>query len=116
MKLELDALIAQGTWDPKPHRLPPGEKPIKCRFVFKNKTDGRHKSRLVCMGYSTIHGKHYFETFAPVVNSASMRLLMLYALENGLELDMCDVANAFVQAELPDNEVIYMDYPWHDWT
>jgi hypothetical protein len=36
---------------------------------------------------------------------------MLYALENGLELDMCDVANAFVQAELPDNEVIYMDYP-----
>jgi hypothetical protein len=116
MKEETDALEAQGTWDPIPAKVPPGAKAIKCRFVYKNKFDeqGRHtryKSRLVCMGYSTVYGVHYFETFAPVVNASSLRLLMLYALENELELEICDVDNAFVQADLSEDTVIYMEAP-----
>jgi hypothetical protein len=63
------------------------------------------------MGYSTVYGIHYFETFAPVVNASSLRLLMLYALEHELDLEMCDVDNVFVQADLPKDTVIYMEAP-----
>ena len=49
--------------------------------------------------------------FPPSLMLRPLRLLMLYALENSLDLEICDVDNAFVQAELPENEVIYMEAP-----
>ena len=52
---EFVSLIENGTFEPV--RLPPGRKPIGCRWVFKlkHKADGsvdRYKARLVAKGYS----------------------------------------------------------------
>lgn len=62
MEQELYALEENGTWSLQP--LPPGKKPIGCKWVYKIKfnPDGsveRYKARLVAKGYSQIEGLDY---------------------------------------------------------
>jgi len=45
---------------------PPDRKPVKCRWVFAKKSDGRFKAHLVAKGFSQIYGEDYNETFSPV--------------------------------------------------
>ena len=64
---------------------PAGVKPIKSRYVYKRKynKDGsfkKCKSRLVALGYSQVLGVDVFNTFAPVVKSITVRLLLALAL------------------------------------
>ena len=111
---ELDALHAMGTWTWPPTRPPPGAKVVNSRFVFKEKLDEhgnhlRYKARLVAQGFSMVPGLHYNETFAPVVTSASMRLLMLYALQHDLPLELIDFDNAYLYADL--EEEIWLRLP-----
>ncbi|GJF00142.1 hypothetical protein PsYK624_164210 [Phanerochaete sordida] len=109
---ELDALIANGTWEPCP--LPPGKKAIGNRWVFTQKflTDGeleRYKARLVIKGYAQRPGFDYFETFAPTVRMASVRItLCLSALED-LYLRSLDISNAYTNGVL--KEEVYMQQP-----
>ncbi|GJF00736.1 polyprotein [Phanerochaete sordida] len=109
---ELDALIANGTWEPCP--LPPGKKAIGNRWVFTQKflTDGeleRYKARLVIKGYAQRPGLDYFETFAPTVPMASVRVtLCLSALED-LYLRSLDISNAYTNGVL--KEEVYMQQP-----
>ena len=72
---ELTALKANNTWllvD-----LPPGKKPIGCKWVYKIKlkayvTIERFKARLVARGYTQTHGVDYDETFSPVVKLSTI--------------------------------------------
>ena len=45
---------------------PKGRTPIKCRWVFTIKSDGRKKARLVAKGFSQRPGIDYDETFSLV--------------------------------------------------
>ena len=61
---------------------PPGVKPIKSRYVYKRKysKDGsikKYMARLVASGYGQVPGVDVFNTFAPVVKSVTVRLLLL---------------------------------------
>jgi len=49
IKDEYDGLIEMGTW--KLVNLPKGRKPVKCRWTFVVKLDGRYKARLVAKGF-----------------------------------------------------------------
>ena len=62
---ELRSLIGAGTWEVQ--RLPPGVKPIGCRWVLTVKSDGRPKARLVARGFIQKHGVDFKETFAPTI-------------------------------------------------
>jgi hypothetical protein len=113
---EINSLIELKVWDEKSVPLPKGAKAVRCKFIFKDKFDenGQHlksKSRLVALGFSTIANVHYHETFAPVAHSATLRLVMLYALKNHLPLELMDVTTAFLYADLAENEVVYMQPP-----
>jgi histone deacetylase 1/2 len=109
---ELDSLITNGTFTVVP--LPDNRKPIKCKYVFKIKYDSdgtvdKFKARLVARGFSQKKGLDYNETFSPVVNAASLRLLLSIAAQNDLELDQLDVKTAFLLSTL--DEDLYMDIP-----
>jgi len=61
---EIDALHKNDTWELT--KLPPGQKTIKSKWVFKLKADGCYRAHLVAKGFTQIPGIDYDETFSPV--------------------------------------------------
>ena len=60
---------------------PAGVKPIKSRYVHKRKYNKygsikKYKARLVVLGYGQVPGVDVINTFAPVVKSIIVRLLL----------------------------------------
>jgi transposase InsO family protein len=109
---ELDALAKNNTWSMVD--LPPGRKPITCRWVYKYKLDRhneivRWKARLVARGFQQQQGLDYNETFAAVALMKSFRIIMAYAVAQGWELHQLDVNNAFLYSVL--DEEVYMVFP-----
>lgn len=93
-------------------KLPRGRKTISNRWVFRVKrgADGeiqRYKARLVCRGFSQIHGIDFNETFSPVARFDTIRAILSVAANEHLELAQFDVKTAFLNGSL--EEEIYMD-------
>jgi len=63
----------------------------------------------VARGFSQKYGIDYKETYAPVVEITSIRILMKVSIEFGLKLHQMDVKTAFLYASL--DEEIYMEAP-----
>lgn len=75
----MDSLIKVETWTPV--KLPSGCKPIACCWVFKIKRDEngnveRCKARLVIKECSQVKNFDYSETYAPVAQYESVRILL----------------------------------------
>jgi hypothetical protein len=109
---EYAALLENNTWEIV--KLPPGKKPIGCRWVWliKRKADGsieRFKARLVAQGFSQRPGLDYVEIFAPTFRPASLRLVLAIAAIQDLHLHSLDISSAFLNGEL--EEEIYMKQP-----
>ena len=109
---ELESMHKNSVWtlvDP-----PPGAEIIKSRWVFKIKLDEhnrpiRYKARLVAKGYEQTYGINYDETYAPVAQHKSIKLLMALVNELDLELKQIDFVTAFLNAKL--DHQIYMEQP-----
>jgi hypothetical protein len=83
---EMASLESNDTWELV--SLPPGCKAIGTKWEYKIKIDregtpDRYKSRLVALGYRQKQGVDYQETFAPVGNIGSIRLLLALAASKG---------------------------------
>jgi transposase InsO family protein len=105
MNEELKSLMEKDTWSIEP--LPPGAKPIKCRWVFalKYAPDGtvtRFKARLVAQGFRQIPGVDYFETYAPVTGLNTIRMMLSHAAAEDLEIKQLDVKTAFLNGSLEE--------------
>ncbi|KAK1422630.1 hypothetical protein QVD17_17916 [Tagetes erecta] len=112
MNKEMEALNRNKTWDLVD--LPPGRKPIGCKWVFKIKHDpsgaiSRYKARLVAKGYSQREGIDFDETFSPVVKMVTIRTVFSLAVQHNWPLYQLDVDNAFLYGDL--NEEVYMKPP-----
>ncbi|RVW97674.1 Retrovirus-related Pol polyprotein from transposon RE1 [Vitis vinifera] len=112
MQSELAALEANHTWSLT--SLPPGKKPIGCRWVYKIKrhSDGtieRFKARLVAKGYTQLEGIDYHDTFSPTAKMITVRCLLALAAAQNWSLHQLDVNNAFLHDDL--HEEIYMSPP-----
>lgn len=112
MKNEIASLKSNETWDLVD--LPPGKKPICCKWVFKTKRDAngkveKHKARLVAKGFTQVEGVDYKETFAPVVRYTTIRYLLAIAAKLQLRIQQMDAVTAFLNGEL--SEEIYMRQP-----
>jgi len=106
IKKELDSHLRNHTWDLVVRKH---QKTIGCRWIFKIKSDGRYKSRLVAQGYTQEHGIDYFETFAPVARLSTIRIMLALAARYRLHIQQMDVQTAFLYGEL--EEECYMEQP-----
>jgi hypothetical protein len=92
----------------------PWMKVISSVWAFKRKRfpDGsvlKLKARLCARGFEQIEGRDYFETFAPVVQWLTVRLILVMTIILGLENKQIDYTAAFVQA--PIDTDVYMEIP-----
>jgi Reverse transcriptase (RNA-dependent DNA polymerase) len=111
---ELATLQTAGTW--RLEEAPPGANIIGSKWVFKAKKDAsgfiaRYKARLVAQGFSQIGGVDYDDTYAPVARLASSRAIIAMANRLDLELHQVDIKGAYLNGELNDDEVLYMQHP-----
>jgi hypothetical protein len=98
--------------------LPKGKKTIKCGIVYKARRDKLGRllelcARVVGRGYSQIEGEDYFESYAPVVRYATLRVFFALACTLDMDLYHFDVNSAYLHAPL--KEEIYMEQlPGHE--
>jgi len=81
-------------------------------FKQKRFPDGalnKHKARLCAHGGQQTWGQDYWDTYAPVVTWASVRLLLFVAKIHGLKSKSIDFVLAFPQADL--DVPVYMELP-----
>ena len=93
---------------------PKGEHIISTKWIFRNKTDEednviRNKARLVAQGYSQMEGVDYDDTFAPVVDMESIRILLTLACHLRFNLYQMDVKTTFLTGLLKED--VYVTQP-----
>ena len=94
--------------------LPNNARPIKAIWSFKRKRkpDGellKHKARLCAHGGMQQWGDSYWETYSPVLNMLTVRLILAIAKIHNLDSKAIDFVLAFPQADLEED--IWMQLP-----
>jgi len=87
---------------------------VKTRYVYDIKHDSegnmtRYDARLVAQGFNQVPGRHFDETWAPVLSSATTRALFAVAAARDWEVHNVDVKTAFLNAKM-DKEM-YITLP-----
>ena len=74
------------------------------RKQYPNGSIRKLKARICARGFEQQHGVDYFETFAPVVQCMTVRIMLIFTILLGLEKKQIDYQSAFIQCKL-DNTV-----------
>nr|GEU64867.1 zinc finger, CCHC-type [Tanacetum cinerariifolium] len=101
----MDSIMGNNTWVLAD--LPPGCKPLSCKWIFKRKlkVDGaieKFKARLVIQGFKQKSGIDYFNTYAPVARISTIRLLIAMTSIHNLIIHQMDVKTAFLNSNLDE--------------
>ncbi|GJR06331.1 zinc finger, CCHC-type containing protein [Tanacetum coccineum] len=109
---EMDSIMGNNTWVLAD--LPPGCKPLGCKWIFKIKlkvdeTIVKFKARLVIQGFRQNSGINYFDIYAQVTRISTIRLLIAMASIYNLIIHQMDVKIGFLNGEL--DEEVYMNQP-----
>ena len=112
MEVEMKAIEDNRTWVVS--NLPPKQKAIGLKWVFKVKKDPdgkvvKHKARLVAKGYAQRQGVDFDEVFAPVARIETVRVLLALAAHGGWQVHHMDVKSAFLNGDL--TETVYVQQP-----
>jgi Reverse transcriptase (RNA-dependent DNA polymerase) len=91
----------------KKQGAPVGRRAINCKWIFKVVRNGIFRARLVACGYSQIPGFDFNESFAPINNHVSFRVMLISKLMWGLQASIIDEETAFLHRDL--SEEIYMN-------
>jgi transposase InsO family protein len=109
---EIDSLVRNQTWDVVPRG--PNVKTVGTKWVFSVKKNERgdivrYKARLVGQGFRQRFGVNFFETYAPVANMNSIRIVLAVCCARGFLIYQFDVDTAFLYGTL--DEVVFMEIP-----
>ncbi|GBM32986.1 Retrovirus-related Pol polyprotein from transposon TNT 1-94 [Araneus ventricosus] len=108
MKNELDSLNKHKVWEIVDR--PAKTKLVKSKWVYSLKQsdngETKYKARLVAAGFNQIKNKDYLESYSPVVNIESFRLLIALASKLNLMVRFFDVKTAYLYSDI--EETVYM--------
>jgi hypothetical protein len=112
MKIEVASLLQQRTWKTTPHSEV--GRVLKFTWVFKFKrlpdgTPSKFKARFCVRGDLQKEGIDFFETYAPVYQWSTVRMILTMVLQNGWATKQVDCTNAFAQAKM--KETVYIEAP-----
>jgi hypothetical protein len=88
--------------------------PSTWAFKIKRYPDGRvkkFKARFYARSDRQKEGIDYFETWAPVVQWSTVRIVMILAIKLKLISVQCDITATFVHGRVPLTEMIYVHQP-----
>ena len=113
-KVELNTLENMGAWEVVKRTAE--MKVIKSTWAFKIKRypDGlikKFKARFCARGDMQVEGRDFFETYAPVVQWTTVRLMLILEVLLDLKSKQGDVTAAFLHAHLDENEKVYVEMP-----
>jgi hypothetical protein len=114
MRIEFKTLTEEfDCWEYVPN---PGTHVLPSTWAFKIKRypDGRvkkFKARFCARGDRQQEGIDYFETWAPVVQWSTVRIVMTLAVKLNLISVQCDITAAFIHGCVPPTETIYVHQP-----
>jgi hypothetical protein len=113
MDAELLLHERNGTWTLVPRGT--ANRIIGCRWVFTKKRDQhghvvRYKARLVAKGFKHKFGIEFFETYSPVANMNSIRVVLAVCAAYEYRMEQLDADTAFLNSELKDR--VYMEVPF----
>ena len=116
IQLEINSLFKYGVWRLEP--LPPNALVLPCKFVFRVKPDGndppgisKFKTRYCGKGFHQRKGIHFISSYAPVASATSSRMIVAFATEMGWPLHGMDVRNAYLNAPLESEIVLFVRPP-----
>ena len=116
MDKEIKTLIEMGTWTmvTRESVTQAGRRVIPTTWAFrlKRKPDGtayKFKARWCVRGDLQVYGEDYWQSYSPVCQWSTVRLLLIMSTVHGLHTRQVDYVNAFAQADL-DKEV-YVELP-----
>ncbi len=110
--IEMSTLQHMDAWEQVPRQSWMNVIPSTWAFKIKRFPDGlvrKFKARFCVRGDKQIEGIDVFDTFAPVVQWSTVRLLLVLSLSLGLATKQVDYVAAFCQA--PITEDIYVALP-----
>ena len=103
---QLNEFKTKQVYEPVPSTVLKGnEKPIGLKWVFTYKYNEvgeiiGHKARLVAQGFSQVLNRDYVETFSPVVQRASLRLMLAICAHKHFKIAQYDIKSAYLNAKL----------------
>lgn len=109
---ECNALLHSGTWLVVPPQYDMNIVGYKWLFTIKRHSHGsiaRYKAGLVVKGFHQRPRVDFKETYSPVLKPATIRLILIIALQHNWHVEQLDISNAFLNGTLDEN--IYMVQP-----
>jgi len=114
VKEEYDRMVKHGVFEAvPPDKIPDGAKVLTSTWAMKKKANGTYRARLNARGYEQVDGEHYDEDAksAPVVNDATIRILLILIIMAGWAAQLLDVRGAFLHGEFEKGRKVYMHIP-----
>ena len=110
MRTEFANMRDKNVWVPyKIEDMKKGVSVLGTKWVFKVKTDGRYRARLVVKGYNQIPGVDFTESHAPVASDVTIRCVLVESTIREWDVEQIDVETAFLYGDL--KEEVYLEKP-----
>ena len=112
--IEVETLEKMDSWSVVDRTDDMNVLPSTWAFKIKRFPDGlikKYKARFCARGDKQIEGVDYFETYAPVVQWTTIRLLLILECLLGLVSKQEDITCAFLHAHLDEGENVYLEMP-----
>ena len=103
-------MLEKKVWTPrKLDQVPKNRRILGSKWVFKLKEGRLHRARLVAQGFNQIPGVDFTDSYAPVVQDMTLRMLLTLMIIKDMKAEVIDVETAFLYGDL--EEEIYMKVP-----